>query len=274
MSSVKTQSRYDASRHMNYISTAPFNTVFFTYTTSMNASYQTIGDLAVVTGADSTNCPAGRILRANNKKLYPDAAGLDLTTYPNRTPLVGVFDYHSGLSGFIDPNNAVFALYNGDKPVDSIDGEAADGVNNHKGMSVYTGGTVTAVGNISSTSGSVSAATTVTAGTGLTVTSGGASVTGGLSVLTGDFTVSTGKVYVPGSGANATTGTATLTSGTNVTISTTAVRTASRIFLTKTSASGAAQGTPWVTGISNAVSFTIASTGGTDTSTVNWLIIN
>jgi hypothetical protein len=102
---------------------------------------------SAVTAAD---CPAGRILRTNGRKLYPDAAGLSLTTYPDRTPLVGVFDYHSGLSGFIDPNATMFALYNVDKPIDSIDGTAASGANNHKGMSVYTGGTITAVGQIRS----------------------------------------------------------------------------------------------------------------------------
>jgi hypothetical protein len=59
-----------------------------------------------------------------------------------------VFDYHSGLSGFIDPNATVFALYNVDKPVDSLDGTAASGVNNHRGMSVYTGGNVTAAGSL------------------------------------------------------------------------------------------------------------------------------
>ena len=96
----------------------------------------------------ATDCPAGRILRTNGKKLYPDAAALDLTAYPDRTPLIGVFDYHSGLSGFIDPNATVFAIYNVDKPVDSLDGTAASGANNHKGMSVYTGGDVVLGGNL------------------------------------------------------------------------------------------------------------------------------
>ena len=261
MSSVKTQSRYDASRHMNYISTAPFNTVFFTYTTSMNASYQTIGDLAVVTGATAGNCPAGRILRANNKKLYPDAAGLDLTTYPNRTPLVGVFDYHSGLSGFIDPNNAVFALYNGDKPVDSIDGEAASGVNNHLGMSVYTGGTVTAVGNISSTAGSVSAATTVTAGTGLTVTSGG-------------LTITAGRLTVPTTIAGQT----TLIAGTKA-ITITGVSTSSNAFVTiATPNTGSLTVKFQAVCTANTVTITALIAAGTinvaDVSVVNYFVVN
>ena len=168
MSSVKTQSRYDASRHINYISTAPFNSNFFKYTyakASPANSYVGSGALTAVlntsgSAVTATDCPAGRILRTNGRKLYPDAAGLSLTTYPDRTPLVGVFDYHSGLSGFIDPIATMFALYNVDKPIDSIDGTAASGANNHKGMSVYTGGTITAAGQIRS-----SGVTVITPGT-------------------------------------------------------------------------------------------------------------
>ena len=156
MSSVKTQSRYDGSRHLNFITTAAWQLFFKTYTfnqPSQANNFTGSGALSAVlntSGAAVTasDCPVGRILRTNGKKLYPDAAGLDLTAYPDRTPLVGVFDYHSGLSGFIDPNATVFAIYNVDKPIDSLDGTAASGANNHKGMSVFTGGTVTAVGNV------------------------------------------------------------------------------------------------------------------------------
>jgi len=157
MSSVNTQTRYDASRHLNYISTAAFNGNFLTYVyTQPSPANNFVGSGALsavlnssgsaVTAAD---CPAGRVLRTNGKKLYPDAAGIPLT-YADRTPLVGVFDYHSGLSGFIDPNASMFALYNVDKSIDSIDGTAASGANDHKGMSVFTGGTVTAAGQIRS----------------------------------------------------------------------------------------------------------------------------
>jgi len=157
MSSVKTQSRYDSSRHLNFITTAPWQLFFKTYTftgPSHANNFTGSGALSAVlnnsgVAVTATDCPAGRILRTNGKKLYPDAAALDLTAYPDRTPLVGVFDYHSGLSGFIDPNATVFAIYNVDKPIDSLDGTAGSGANNHRGMSVYTGGNVTAVGNVS-----------------------------------------------------------------------------------------------------------------------------
>ena len=156
MSSVQGQSRYDASRHINYISTAPFNSNFFRYVfTGPSPANNFTGSgalLAVLNtsgnAVSAAECPAGRILRTNGKKLYPDAAGLSLTTYPDRTPLIGVFDYHSGFSGYIDPNATMFALYNVDKPIDSLDGTAASGANNHKGMSVYTGGDVVLGGNL------------------------------------------------------------------------------------------------------------------------------
>lgn len=197
MSSVKTQSRYDASRHMNFITTAPWRTFFFTYSytgPSPANNFVGAGALSLVTKAngsatDINDCPTGRILRANGRKLYPDAAALDATAYPDRTPLVGVFDYHSGLSGFIDPNATVFALYNVDKPVDSIDGAASSGANNHKGMSVFTGGTVTAVGDIT-TSGQLRS-TTSTALTAVSVSSGAATLTRDINPALGQvFTLS------------------------------------------------------------------------------------
>lgn len=151
MSSVKTQSRYDSSRHLNFITTAPWHLFFDTYTLnrpSQANNFTGSGALSAVLNTSgvavtASDCPAGRILRTNGKKLYPDAAALDPTAYPDRTPLVGVFDYHSGLSGFIDPNATVFAIYNVDKPIDSLDGTPGSGANDHKGMSVYTGGNVT-----------------------------------------------------------------------------------------------------------------------------------
>jgi hypothetical protein len=197
MSSVQSQSRYDASRHINFISTAPFNSNFFTYTytdPSPANNFTGAGALSAVlnnsgSAVSAAECPAGRILRTNGKKLYPDAAALSLTTYPDRTPLIGVFDYHSGFSGFIDPNATMFALYNVDKPVDSIDGTAASGANNHKGMSVYTGGTVTAVGDIT-TSGQLRS-TTSTALTAVSVATGSATLTRDINPALGQvFTLS------------------------------------------------------------------------------------
>jgi hypothetical protein len=127
----------------------------------------------------AAECPAGRILRTNGKRLYPDAAALSLTAYPDRTPLIGVFDYHSGFSGYIDPNATMFALYNVDKPIDTLSGTPASGANTHKGMSVYTGGNVTAAGSITMGSGYLNEfRPLIAAGTGvLTLTSTDPTVT-------------------------------------------------------------------------------------------------
>jgi hypothetical protein len=161
MSSVKTQSRYDASRHINYISTAPFNSAFFAYTfTGPSPANNFVGSGALSAVLNSSgaavtavDCPAGRVLRTNGKRLYPDAAGIPVASLADRTPLIGVFDYHTNLSGFINPNATVFALYNVDKPVDDIGGTAAGSTNNTRGMSVYTGGNVNAAGSITMGSG-------------------------------------------------------------------------------------------------------------------------
>jgi hypothetical protein len=113
----------------SYIATAPFNANFFTYKTSKNSvTFKTTGDLSVVTGANSGNCPAGRILRENGRKLFPPAHPIDTVngvavTFPP-TVMVGVFDNQSGLSGFIDPNAPMYAVYSGDRPnylKDSVD---------------------------------------------------------------------------------------------------------------------------------------------------------
>lgn len=208
MSSVQTQSRYDASRHLNFITTAPWQSFFKTYTftgPSPANNFTGSGALSAVLNSSGvavtdTDCPTGRILRTNGKKLYPDAAALDLTAYPDRTPLVGVFDYHTGLSGFIDPNATVFAIYNVDKPIDSLDGTAASGANNHKGMSVFTGGTVTAVSNITSSTGNIAATTgTVTAAGQLRSTTSTAltaiSVSSGSATIARDINPALGQVF-------------------------------------------------------------------------------
>lgn len=96
----------------SYISTDVFNTYFYTYTVTTGPSpqFKKEGTLSLVNGATSVNCPAGNILRENGKKLFPDA-------YPGvKTYMVGVFDILSNLSGFINPNDPVFAPFNGDRP--------------------------------------------------------------------------------------------------------------------------------------------------------------
>ena len=148
----------------NYITTGSFNGQFFNYTTSFNTTtLTTTGSLAAVTGATVTNCPQGRVLRATGKKLYPGGA------YPGvSTMLIGVYDSLSLLSGYIDPNSSVFALYNHDKPVDVIDAFDLSGNVIHKGPPVFTLGDVIAGRQIRSNTITTSTAT-ATGGATLTI---------------------------------------------------------------------------------------------------------
>ncbi len=136
----------------SWIATAPFNNDFFSYTTSVNpTTFQTTGTLGAVTGATALNCPALRVLRENGKKLYPSAHN-GVSTY-----MIGVFDPVSFLSGFIDPNSSIFAVYNTNKPasLDTTNLAFAGGINPNGGSSdlappIVTAGSVSASGQIRS----------------------------------------------------------------------------------------------------------------------------
>lgn len=157
------------------------------------------------------------------------------------------------------------------------------------GLIATSGGVTASAGNISASAGSVSASTTVTAGTGITSTTGnivatagavsaGTTVTATLGAITatnGNLVLGTaGNKLEIATGANASVGTATLVAGT-VTVATTAVTTNSKIFVT-VGALGtvAAPQAMHVDAIVNGVSFDITSADVTDTSDVNWFIIN
>ena len=88
-----------------FVTTSAFNTKLFTYVTSVNSSFQTVGSLVVNVAATAANCPENRVLHANGKTLIP---GVN----PNVTkPLIGVFDPVSALNGFIDATDPTFAKY-------------------------------------------------------------------------------------------------------------------------------------------------------------------
>jgi hypothetical protein len=98
-----------ASPRRQYISTEVFSNDFFTYTVTTDANGLQTGALTQVSGATVTTCPAGRVLRDNGKRLYPGA-------HPNVTyALIGVFDPQTFLSGYINPNSPIFAMFNSDK---------------------------------------------------------------------------------------------------------------------------------------------------------------
>jgi hypothetical protein len=138
---------YKERSKLQYIATQVFNSAFWSYTLAYDPVSRTnVGTLAVVPTANAANCPAGRILRFNGKKLYPGGAYPGITTM-----LVGVYDPQSQLSGFIDPNSPLFAVFNSDKPVEVVDGSDLSGGVPHLGPSVYTAGNIVAAGQIRST---------------------------------------------------------------------------------------------------------------------------
>jgi hypothetical protein len=166
-----------------YITTAPFNNDFYTYTTSMNpTTFRTTGALvANVPGATALTCPANRILRENGRRLYPEGANPDVNTL-----MVGVYDSITGFKGFIDPNAPIFAVYNTDKSYQTPNGINPNGGLLDQGPPIYTRGPTTLYGGVD-----ISGGLTVTQG-GLTVTAGGLTVTaGGLNVASGNLRAST-----------------------------------------------------------------------------------
>jgi hypothetical protein len=124
----------------SYMATRSFEDDFYSYTTSINpTTFARVGTLAPVT-ADATKCPQGRILRENGRKLYPGA-------YPGVTEyMVGVYDAQTGMSGFINPNSAVFLVLNGDKPEYLPQGSELDGtfIGVNQGQPVFTHGSINA----------------------------------------------------------------------------------------------------------------------------------
>jgi len=121
-----------------YLSTRTFNDAFFSYDDNQG--------LQPVLGANGPQCPAGRILKENGRKLFP---GINPTV---KTIMVGVIDSVTRLSGFIDPNCAIFTLFatkSAPEHEAGLDynprGLPQQGVQ-HKGQSVYTLGDVVAGG--------------------------------------------------------------------------------------------------------------------------------
>ena len=101
---------YNKQPQKTCVTTVVFNTKLFTYTTSMNANFQTVGSLVANTAATAANCPENRVLHANGKTLIP---GVN----PSVTkPFIGVFDPVSGLNGFIDATDPAFANYDTNFP--------------------------------------------------------------------------------------------------------------------------------------------------------------
>ena len=129
MSSIRAgttaHSELSANAGKAYVSTSPFFSVFYTYSTYRDSNLVTRGLLTVTSANNATACPAGRVLALNGRKLTPGVNPMDfiITTVGGSqtatTPkfYVGVTDLVSGLNGFIDPSNPIFANYDKNRPV-------------------------------------------------------------------------------------------------------------------------------------------------------------
>lgn len=111
-----------------YVSTGAFNNAFYTYTAYMDTSLVRRGQFSLVTTLASA-CPAGRVLALSGRKLTPGVNPMDYfsstsilaNTVANGGPgvkfMLGVIDLVTGLRGFIDPTNRLFANYDSNRPV-------------------------------------------------------------------------------------------------------------------------------------------------------------
>jgi hypothetical protein len=107
----------------SYTAVGSFGLAFFKYEYKMNPQ-TSVEEAKLEAYGTNADCPVGRILYENGKKIVPTSAPFPpimitgligtnvLTSY-----MVGVFDPQSGLSGFIDPNSPNFAIVSTDKPV-------------------------------------------------------------------------------------------------------------------------------------------------------------
>lgn len=225
------------------VSTKAFDGEFYTYDTSLNSKFQTIGSFSLVSGASASVCPGGRVLHLTGRKLYPGVNPMTKFVGALSSPkfLVSVYDPISFLSGFIDPTSNTFAKFDQNLPNFFNLGTSGAGVE-------WSGGGE---------------------GTELHVTDSGvlSTVIGANSALAAK-NASVGAFTIV---AASTPGTRT------VTVSTSACSANSRVFLTQASA-GTANLTSVVLTSTVAGSFVVTyvvSTGNTAADvTFNWLIIN
>ena len=110
--------------------------------------------MAVTTSPSGTtltaaNCPAGRVLRENGRKLYPvvnpgllpgdtfqGVANFQGATQAANRFWVGVFDAVTGVKGFINPNASTFTVYNSDKSLEVVDVIETNGTGVNKNLTV------------------------------------------------------------------------------------------------------------------------------------------
>ena len=120
----------------SYLTTSSFNTAIYSYITTVNTMpYITNSLLSSLSAATVLNCPKGRVLRETGRKLYP---GINPGV---SSMMVSVYDDATMLNGFIDPNSALYTVFNGDKASFIPN-------NNQLGAPVYTKGSVEALDGV------------------------------------------------------------------------------------------------------------------------------
>jgi hypothetical protein len=148
MSSTRISDGFPGGQRRSYIATDNFQNFFFTYTVTHDRLITT-GDISVPVTNDCTKTPQGRVLKENGRKLYPVANPGVGKFY------VGVYDSVTFLSGYIDPNAPVFAIFNGDRSyqVDDCSDDGDDDCSIPE--AVKTGPPVYTAGDITTTAGNI-----------------------------------------------------------------------------------------------------------------------
>jgi hypothetical protein len=242
----------------SYISMRAYNNDIFSYTVD-EVDFNYVGTLGTVAGATALNCPQGRILVESGKKLYP-GANPGILTY-----MVSVFDYATGLKGFIDPNSTAFTPQNTDRPyyITSPGSNSVD-PNPDRAPPVFTRGNILAEGGMDLSGSALIYGNMSTIGA--TSISYGLTVANGVNVTSGQFNLHSGLVGVADM-----TGASVVGDFKKLTVTAPLCTASSHVFLTYAGINN--PGVLSTEGITNG-SFQIVSNNTSDAGNVRWLIIN
>ena len=284
---------YQNTPRRSYFTTSNYDGQFFGLYSNLNTTtYQTTYYLSNVQGASAAVCNSNAYLRETGKKIYPGQfQGID-------SYYVSVFDDRTHLTGYINPNNALFLPLNTDKPLNILNESSTTGTSDdvnegNYGPPVNTKGTINSVGYISTQSylhtnsfiladsyissmSSINAGVNINVGSNLNVVST-INAGGNLNVA---GNVSTQHVYLDKTTTNLkTVGNVTMSNGpgssgvsTVATVTNVGCTTNSYIFLTNTALIN--PGSVYCVSTITTGSFKIVSNTTNDTSLINWLIVN
>ena len=121
-SNTTSHSEWSTAPDKSFVATKAFNLEFYQYSVSRSdrPPYTTTGVLVLHSSATDKQCPAGRVLHANGKKLIPDVNVMNSftvgATVQAKKFMLGVYDPESMLNGFIDPTSPTFAVYDKNRP--------------------------------------------------------------------------------------------------------------------------------------------------------------